>query len=195
MRTGPPPARLAFLVHAPTAATAATAFPADEPLDDRGRAWARDGVGRVPSADRTVRAPERACRDTCDVLDLTTSVDDALRRWDLGAWAGHTFDEVAAREPDAVAAWLSDPAAAPHGGEPLAALLDRTRTWLAAAPAGRTLAVCGPAVVRAALVVVLDAPPTAFWRVDLAPLTVTDLRGGPARWTVRSTGAALVPRT
>ena len=190
-----PAARLTLLTHSPTAATAAAAFPADEPLDDRGRAWTRDGAGRAPSVDRTVCAPERACRDTCDVLGLTASVDEALRGWDLGSWAGRTLDEVAAREPDAVAAWLSDPAAVPHGGESLSALLDRVRAWLAAAPAGRTLAVCGPAVVRAALVVVLDAPPSAFWRVDLAPLTLTDLRGGPVRWTVRSTGAALVPRT
>jgi hypothetical protein len=42
---------------------------------------------------------------------------------------------------------------------------------------------------------VLDAPAAAFWRLDVAPLTVTDLRGGPGRWTVRATGAPLAPRS
>jgi hypothetical protein len=55
------------------------------------------------------------------------------------------------------------------------------------------LAVCGPALVRAAVVAVLGAPAVAFWRIDVAPLTVTDLRGGPHRWTVRATGNSLRP--
>jgi broad specificity phosphatase PhoE len=64
--------------------------------------------------------------------------------------------------------------------------------WLASAePAGRLLAVCGPAVVRAAVVTVLGAPPVAFWRVDIARLSLTDLRGSPQGWTVRTTGAPL----
>ncbi|MDT7579105.1 MAG: hypothetical protein QOK35_369, partial [Pseudonocardiales bacterium] len=96
---------------------------------------------------------------------------------------------VAAGPPEAVTAWLTDPEATPHGGESLSALVDRVRLWLATAPAGHTLAVCGPAVVRAAVVAVLGAPPSAFWRQDVAPMTATDLRGGPDRWTVRSTAA------
>jgi hypothetical protein len=51
------------------------------------------------------------------------------------------------------------------------------------------LVVCGPEVVRATVVTALAAPPAAFWRVEVAPLSVTDLRGGPPRWTVRATAA------
>ena len=65
------------------------------------------------------------------------------------------------------------------------------RERLRGAQSGHTLAVCGPAVVRAAVVAVLDAPNAAFWRVDISPLTATDLRGGPDRWTVRATGVPL----
>jgi broad specificity phosphatase PhoE len=138
-------------------------------------------------------APDPACRETGHLLGVVPEVDDGVRGWDLGRWAGATLDEVAAQRPDDVAAWLTDPSAAPHGGETLAALLARVRGWLAGAAPGHTLVICGPAVARAAVVAVLDAPAAAFWRIDVAPLTVTDLRGGPPRWTVRATGTPLHP--
>lgn len=182
-----------MVVHAPTSATAAAVFPSDESLDARGRAWAEGGRGSL-RGERVVCAPEPACQETCALLGLRPEVDDGLRGWDLGSWAGRTLDEVAAEQPDDVGSWLTDPAAAPHGGEPLTALVARTRRWLERAQPGHTLAVCGPAVVRAAVVAVLDAPDTALWRVDIAPLTATDLRGGPGRWTVRATGVPLPSR-
>ena len=182
-----PGSRTTLLAHAPTAATAAAAFPADESLDVRGRAWAEAGRGNL-RAERVVCAPEPACRETADLLGPRPEVDDGLRGWDLGSWAGRTLDEVGAEHPDEVGTWLADPAAAPHGGEPLTALVIRARRWLERAQPGHTLAVCSPALVRAAVVAVLDAPDTAFWRVDIAPMTATDLRGGPGRWTVRATG-------
>lgn len=184
-------ARLTLVAHAPTAATTTATVPDDPPLDDRGRGWA--AATTAPRADRVACAPETACRETCALLHLNPVVDDGLRGWDLGTWRGHTLDELAAERPDDVAAWTTDPAAAPHGGEPLTGLLDRVQAWLAVRPSGHTLAVCGPAVVRAAVVVALAAPPAAFWRVDVAPLTLTDLRGGPSRWALRATGAPLRP--
>ncbi len=187
-------ARLTLLAHAPTAATAAAALPADDPLDDRGRVWVDGARGRLPRVDRVRCAPERACVETCACLRLAAAPDPGPAGWDLGRWAGRTLDDLAADEPAAVSAWLTDPAAAPHGGESLTALVTRVQRWLADLPTGHTLAVCGPAVVRAAVVAVLGAPPGAFWRLDVAPLTLTDLRGGPDRWTVRNTAVALHPR-
>lgn len=185
------PARVTLLVHGSTRATATAAFPADDVLEDRATAPAaalRDGV---PRAAHRLRGPDRACAGTCEALGLTdVVVDPGLRGWDAGRWSGRSLDEVAADDPRGVEAWLTDPTAAPHGGESLTGLLERVERWLAARPPGHTLAVCGPAVPRAAAVVVLGAPPSAFWRLDATPLTVTDLRGGPARWTVRATGRA-----
>jgi broad specificity phosphatase PhoE len=185
------PARLTLLAAGPTAATAAAAVPADEPLDARGRGWTAQAKGRVPRADRVRCAPDLASRETGVVLGLAAQAEGGVRGWDLGWWAGKRLDELAAQRPDDLAAWLTDPSAAPHGGEPLAALLARVREWLAGALPGHTLVLCGPAVVRAAVVTALDAPAAAFWRIDVAPLTMTDLRGGPARWTVRAVGAPL----
>jgi broad specificity phosphatase PhoE len=53
------------------------------------------------------------------------------------------------------------------------------------------VAVTHGAVVRAAVLVVLGAPAQGLWRIDVAPLTATVLRGGSGRWTVRSTGVSL----
>jgi broad specificity phosphatase PhoE len=185
--------RVTLLAHAPTAGTVTAAFPVDEPLDARGRAWTEEARGLLPRVGDVRCAPERACRETCAVLDLSATVDDGLCGWNLGGWSGRTLDALATERPDEVAAWLADQSAAPHGGEPLTALLMRVGEWLARVAPGHTLAVCGPAVVRAAIVTVLGAPAAAFWRIDVAPLTATDLRGGPHRWTVRATGARLGP--
>ncbi len=184
-------ARATLLAHAPTAATAGAVFPGDQPLDARGRTWVEAARGAVPRADRVVSAPDRACVETCAGLGLGAGSDARLGDWDVGEWAGRALDDVAAAHPAAVTAWLTDPDVAPHGGESLAALVARVAAWLAAVPAGHTLAVCGPAVVRAAVVAVLGAPPSAFWRLDVAPLTRTDLRGGPDRWTVRGTAVPM----
>lgn len=184
--------RVTLVSHAATAATNAAAFPAGEPLDARGTGWARSARGALPRADRVLVAPERSCRETAVALGLDAATAALLRDWDLGRWSGRTLDDVAAAEPAAARAWLTDPTAAPHGGEPLGSLLSRTAGWLDALPAaGHTVAITHPAVVRAAVLAVLDAPPRAFWRVDVAPLTATVLRGRPGRWTLRSTGRPL----
>jgi broad specificity phosphatase PhoE len=138
--------------------------------------------------------PEQACRQTCSILGLDGTVDPVLRDWGLGSWSGRTLDDVTAERPDDVAAWLTDPDAAPHGGEALTVLLARVQQWMAGLSSEHTLAVCAPAVVRAAVVAVLGAPAPAFWRIDMAPMTLTDLRGGGDRWTVRAT-AVPVGRT
>ncbi|GAA4979460.1 histidine phosphatase family protein [Pseudonocardia tropica] len=179
--------RLTLVTHAATNGTRGAHFPADEPVAPGAEAHLR-ALTRL-RADRFRHAPDPASAATCAALGGPGEADPALRSWDAGAWAGRPLDVVAAEDSEGVAAWLADPAAAPHGGESLHDLLDRVRGVLAAVGGGHTVAVCGPAVVRAAVVLVLGAPATAFWRVDAGPLTVTDLRGGPDRWTVRATGA------
>jgi sarcosine oxidase len=148
--------------------------------------WAEAGRGSL-RAERVVCAPEPACRETCDLLGFQPAVDEGLRGWDLGSWAGRTLDEVAAEQPDEVGTWLADPAAAPHGGEPLTALVVRARRWLERAQPGHTLAVCSPAIAWAAVVAVLDAriPPSG---ASTSPDDGNGPACGPGRWTVRATG-------
>ncbi|GAY09887.1 probable phosphoglycerate mutase [Pseudonocardia sp. N23] len=183
--------------HASTAATAASAFAADEPLEPRGAAAAADARGTVARVTALRCSPAAAAVETAAALGLgpgdTSTTADALRDWDLGRWRGRTLDDVAGTDPAAVTEWLSDPAAAPHGGEPLVGVLARVADLLAdpALVAGddrapHVVLVTHAAVVRAAVLSVLGAPPQGFWRIDVAPLTSTVLRGAPGRWTLRT---------
>jgi broad specificity phosphatase PhoE len=71
-------------------------------------------------------------------------------------------------------------------------LVQRTAAWLdrqsAAAPE-RLLAVTHASVIRAAIVHALMVPLSAFWRIDIAPLTRAAIIARDGRWTLR----AIVP--
>jgi broad specificity phosphatase PhoE len=181
--------RLTLLSHSSTSATNAARFPDDEPLDDRGAARAAQARGQLDRVTRVYCSPALSCRQTSSILGLEPQFDPLLRDWDLGRWRGRTLEDVGTAEPEAVQIWLSAPSEAPHGGESLTSLVDRVSTWLTGMTgAGYTVAVTHPGVVRAAIISTLSAPPEAFWRIDIAPLTATVLRGGPQRWTLRSSG-------
>ncbi len=147
--------------HASTAAVRAAAFGADEELDAAGRE--RGPAGRPPPAGRSADLPARRAAETAAELDVGR-VEPALAECDFGAWAGRSLADVAQAEPDAVHAWMTDPDAAPHGGESLTALLARVRTWMAAEAEqdGTAIAITHGGVVKAAVVTALDAPPSAF---------------------------------
>jgi len=147
---------------------------------------------KAPRAQRVVSGPERRVQQTAEALGLTAEVAVELRDCDYGAWRGYTLSEVELRQPEEVFAWLSDPGAAPHGGESILQLVTRVAGWLEEQRAlDHTIAVTHPAVIRGALVHALQAPPSAFWRIDIAPLSLTDLRWNGRVWTVRSSGCAL----
>ena len=180
--------RLTLFSHGSTAALRRAAFPGDEPLDARGMAAAEARAGTLGAADRILVSPALRARQTAAALRLPATVDEALRDADYGRWTGATLTEIATREPAAVSAWLRDPTTAPHGGEPLAALLARAGAWLAARARedGRLIAITHAAFMRAAIVQAIGAPAAAFWRIDIAPLTLVSLHGGAAGWRLRA---------
>lgn len=195
--------RVRLVSPAMNAALREARFAGDAPLDAAGLRQARSAAGAVPTSDRCLRGPSLRCAATADALGLRSDPEPALRDWEMGRWSGARLTEVSADEPDGVAAWLSDPSAAPHGGESLLELCARVGAWLDS-PHGRSgrhgtggndgshggddgpvLAVAEPAVIRAVTVHALDLPPQAFWRLDVAPLTVTELSGRSGRWNLR----------
>jgi broad specificity phosphatase PhoE len=102
------------------------------------------------------------------------------------------MDEVQSEEQEGILAWLSDPSAAPHGGESLERLVVRVRIWMEEQRAVKhTIAVTHPGVIRAAVVYALQIPMHTFWRIDIAPLTVTDLCFNNSVWTLRHSGCHL----
>lgn len=185
-----PVTRLILVSHARTDAMRTGRFPGDEPLDDAGL---RDlaAVTDIPRADRVLSGPETRSVSTARIFGSDISVEPALADIDYGRWSGLEMTDL----PDADAmAWLGDPAFVPPGGESLVALFSRVETWLSAVGStpGRTLAVTSPAVVRAVVVLVLAAPVSSFWRIDVSPLTRTAVSRRGGAWTVGSVARKFV---
>ncbi|MGW4201808.1 histidine phosphatase family protein [Streptomyces sp. NPDC004726] len=178
--------RVMLISPATTAALREARFEGEVSLDDPGRAAARAAAGTLPRGGRPLTGPSLRCRETAAALGLAEAEPvAALADWDVGRWRGRRLAEVTGAEPDAVTAWLSDPSAAPHGGESLISLSARVADWLESLQAGRVLAVVEPAVIRAALLHALALPPETFWRLDVPPLALTELTGRSQRWNLR----------
>jgi len=166
-------------------------FDGDAPLDPAGVRSARKAASAVPAADRYVCAPSERCVGTAEALGLRAVPEGRLRGWDMGRWGGRQLAEVSGSEPGAVSEWLTDPSAAPHGGESLREFCARVGDWLESltGPADggdvRVLAVVEPSLVRASIVRALALPVEVFWRLDVAPLTLTGLSGRAGRWNLR----------
>ena len=186
--------RLLLVRHAPTSATRAAGFPADEPLDARGLADAASLRGALPARFAALSSPALRCRETAEAAGVPSpAVVPALAECDFGAWAARTLADIAADAPDDVAAWMQDPDARPHGGESLTAFAARVGGWLdgEAAVDGWAVAFTHGGVVKAAVVHALGAPLEAFWRIDVAPLTITELHAHEGRWTVTRVNCAV----
>ncbi|GAA2214035.1 hypothetical protein GCM10009850_094990 [Nonomuraea monospora] len=141
-------------------------------------------------------SPARAAWQTAQALELEPHVCAALGEADCGRWGGLPYEQVAREESEALARWLTDPHAAPHGGESLATLASRVATWLDAArtPARRTpsspppaadgVVICDAGVIRAALAHALGLAPTTTAHFDLTPLSTTELLPTRDGWRV-----------
>ena len=181
--------RLTMICSGATPATRKGSFPLDEALEPRSLALAATmALCAAPTGSGRARrcAPARPPKPWCS----KPSVEPLLAEQDFGRWAGRSFEDVQALEPEGIAAWLGDTEAAPHGGESLADVARR-----AAQPHGRliqksghTIAVTHAGVIRAAIVHVLGAPLAACRRIDVEPLSLTDFRSDGHRWMLRSSG-------
>ena len=60
---------------------------------------------------------------------------------------------------------------------------------------GRAVAVTHAGVIKAAVICALDAPVGAFWQVDVAPLTITELHAHGGRWTLRRANHPIARRS
>ncbi|WP_228470908.1 histidine phosphatase family protein [Streptomyces alkaliphilus] len=168
-----------------------TRFGDDRPLDAVG--WhaverALPALAPLAAAELRYCSPSPCARQTGDVLGLAPLAQPALRDCDMGRWHGMTLQEVTLREPAAVNAWLTDPRTAPHGGEPLVSFVGRVGGWLDTRPEvadGRVVAVTEPSVIRAAMLYALKAPPHAYWRTEVHPLSVISFSGGGGHWNLR----------
>jgi broad specificity phosphatase PhoE len=54
---------------------------------------------------------------------------------------------------------------------------------------GKIVAITHASVIRAATVHALEAGPESFWRIDIAPLSLTRLSANNGRWNLASLAA------
>jgi broad specificity phosphatase PhoE len=185
-------ADLRLVACAPTPGLRQAVFGGDDDLDEGGlraaqRLAAVDG-GRAPlgRADQWLAAPSSAALGTARAAGHEPTVEAALADCGYGRWEGRPAAEVAAAQPEALHAWLSDPASAPHGGESLVDVAARVGSWMDAVVGDdRRVAAFVPAVVvRAAVAHALGLPPAAYRKIDVSPLSVTRLRSRSGAWTL-----------
>ncbi|MEV5440430.1 histidine phosphatase family protein [Streptomyces sp. NPDC052682] len=193
------PLRVTFVAAARSSPQLAERFEDDRPLDQAGWEEVQRAAGDLlPLAAAELRycSPTPRSRTTGDALGYAPLAQLALRDCAMGRWRGLTLGEAMAREPEEVDAWLTDPLAAPHGGESLHAFIARVGGWLDTRPVEdgcRIVAVAEPSVIRAALVYVLKAPPLTYWNIDVRPLSTTTVTGRAGRWNLRFDGAFAQP--
>ncbi|MGH2822036.1 MAG: histidine phosphatase family protein [Thermoleophilaceae bacterium] len=171
--------------HAATPTTRKAAFPVDELLDPAGMEQARSLAPSMPKAiDVALSSGSARARQMASVLGLDVEIRPALDECDFGSWAGRTMQDVAAEDAEAFAAWCKDPMAAPHGGECLEDLFVRMRSFLGdvAGLEGTTVAVTSGGPIKACVAIALDAPVDAFWRIDAAPASITELHLVDGSW-------------
>jgi broad specificity phosphatase PhoE len=187
-----PPSRITLISHAATTAVLRAAFPLDEPLEGHTLAKIAAIGWSVPRAQHLWCGPEQRTRQTAEALGIAADSLLDLQDLDYGVWCGLELDAIQESDPDGLMRWLKEVDAAPHGGESILELIERTGSWIdGQRNAGHTLAVTHPAVIRAALLHTMNAPPQSFWRIDIAPLSLTDLRFNGLAWTLRTAGCAL----
>lgn len=153
----------------------------DPPLSPRGREQARrmatelldEGIEVVVASD--LRRAVETAEILGEAIDVRPRVDARLRELDVGDWTGLTREEIAARAPEALAEFESDDPEAPAGnGECRRDIVERVGiacAEIAAAHAGRTVAVVAHLGVARALLPGCELANAGFRRVSAAELT------------------------
>lgn len=168
--------RLTLMCHARTVAQKMASFPTNEPLEFYGQLAKGSRSRQFEEAPRVLCGPELRTQQTAELFGNNVEIVSALRDCDFGRWSGVRINALQRSEPEALQAWLDDPASAPHGGESVAQLTERVAQWLKSLEAtpGHILAITHPFIIRAALTQVLQA--AAFNLIDVEPLSAIELR-------------------
>ena len=183
--------RLLLVRHATSSETRRGAFPIasgsqpgieGDPLDDAGRAAARELGAHLPPGERCLSSWAARARQTAEAAGFVPEPDAQLAECDFGRWAGRTPADVG--DDAEVGAWYADPDAAPHGGERLADVRARAALVLAGAheSGGTTVAFTHGGFVKAAVLEVLKLPASSVWQIDVAPASITELHCTFDRW-------------
>jgi broad specificity phosphatase PhoE len=166
------------------------AFPCDEAAEPRHVSKGATVAAYLARVDRVLTSPALRARQTAEAFMPMATEEEALADQDFGEWAGKQLARLYDADRAEFAAWLTDPAATPPGGESFAHVCRRIDGFMAGLlrKKGATVAITHPAVIRAAILSVLGASPACFARIDVEPLSLTEFRADGRRWMLRATG-------
>lgn len=179
--------RLLLVRHAGTPATRHADFSGNESLTPAGALAAAALRPLAKGGDVVACSPSLRARETAAAAGWDAAPDERLAALDAGVWSGQALQQIGGTDPQGLVRWLADPGARPHGGETILELIARVRGLLTEwhdPLAPDLLAVTHGSVIRAAVVIALDAPPDAFWRVEAAPASATELHTRGAGWVL-----------
>lgn len=158
----------------------------DVPLNERGQRQAAAAAAALAdgSLDAVLASPQRRAQETAAPIaaahGLTVTSDDDLAEVWVGAWQGHTYEEL--RDDPDVARYLSDAThvcdaieAAPSVQRRMIAALERLR---GDAYGPRIAVVSHGDPIRLLLAHCLDMPLTEFRRLHVAPGSISVVRIG-----------------
>lgn len=168
------PTTLTLLCAAGTRSARVGGFPAvDEPLDEGGRKAAARATFDMSRIGHVHLSPALSAVETAAAIGLDGHEETALADIDHGAWAGRTFDQIHAEEPEALARWLIDPTLPTPGGEAMSSVEQRVGLWLdeVASLQQPICAITHATVIRAALAHALHLPLRSTLAIDVAPLS------------------------
>lgn len=179
--------RLTWICHGPTIANREGRFPLNEPLEQSAATDTAALAERLQRADHVKSSPALAALQTAEILNLTAAADPKLADMDYGRWKGRPLADLQAKEPDALIHWMTDPDAAPHGGESLSRLQARIAGWMEEQQTfdGHIVAIANATIIRAAILHVMKAPSSSFWLADIEPLALLRMSFDGRRWALR----------
>ncbi|RTZ75897.1 MAG: histidine phosphatase family protein [Gammaproteobacteria bacterium] len=148
----------------------------DHPLSSKGWEQMRAALGSSCHWDVIVSSPLRRSLAFAEELGrkhgLPVETEADFREVGFGSWEGHTREEILAQDPEGYAAFYRDPVhCRPAGAEELPAFGRRVaeafERTLERHAGRRILVVAHAGVIRATLGHVLQAPPEAWYRVQV----------------------------
>ena len=157
----------------------------DDVLSERGWAQMWAAVGDRSDWQQIVTSPLQRCHAFAAALgerhQLPVQEEARFAEIGFGEWEGKTRAELEQLVPGQVGRFLSDPVTSrPHGAEPLDAFIARVQAGfdaLLAACAGQSVLVVAHAgVIRAVMACVLQIPPAAMYRINVANAGITEIR-------------------
>ena len=187
---GGPVTTLVLVRHGATALTAEKRFSGglcgnNPRLSEEGLAQVREvgdwlaPIGQAVSA--VVTSPVRRTRESAEILAERLGAvlveEPAFAEMEFGTWDGLTFEEVRARRPDELEAWLGSLDVAAGGGESFREVEKRVRDGLSRvleSHAGGTVVVVSHVTpIKIMVADALDAPLTAVFRMELSTASVS----------------------